>query len=142
MASEQIKAIGSPYTDPSMTREELCGKYTALALHLMYHTSTRPLKPDIQRFFQDAGHHDLFKLFVAEAPGPEKAARLAHSMATNTHTTMVLCLGPGRTPSDATLAYLYMYMAIEVSTLNPALRAMLTDLISANATYWLLDFNE
>lgn len=132
MASEQLKSMESPYTDPSMTRKELFYKYTTFALDLLYE---KPLNANVEHFFSNPGHSDLFKLFLAKDPGPEKAARVALGMATNTHATMVLC-NPRRPPSDLTLAYLYMYMLIEVSTLNRVSRVLMMGTIIKYEQYW------
>jgi len=128
----------SPYTDPTLTRRERSQRYTGYALHLLGHilqgwTTSALLTPYVIDFFRYPGHKQLFELFLSEVPGAKKAANTAFSMAINTHSTMVISTQP---TGPGVLAYLYMYLAIDVTPKNSELRDMLVGVIRENAAHW------
>jgi len=134
----------SPYADITLTRKERLEKYGVHILGrlrvLVAGWTIGDMTEHILHFFRNPGHKQLFELFLSGDPGPEKAANAAFSMATTTHT--VIAMRRGGSVTDI-LAYLFMYLAIEVSSNEVSandtqihLWGVLRYLIRDNATHW------
>jgi len=136
--SEPIEYSDTPYTDITLSRDERRDQYASYTLRLLRTFSgglPHPFVHHITHFFRNPDHKQLFELFLAGSPGPEKAANVALNMAIATYSIMSQQLGHLHTHAIV-LAYLYMYLAIEVSATPSELRYRLVSILRDNAQHW------